>query len=229
MSDDAAIQSFIEAVTSITKKELELCRSGDIECILISRRMQLAYGRQVTREEDKSYSLMGILGANISITYGEGSQHAFNRLIFELQEHILDIFNRDYDYSNKLIPSSLELYASRDAYFDTSDYTSGTSWDQYRPFKPIILTHIGVRIPLLLAPVLLSQIESDPNYVPYGGLSGIQPGSIQYLLHSIIRQNWMHFITCWTADSSVRILHCCQRSLSGPQTFLETLGYLISA
>ena len=72
LSDDAAIQSFIEAVTSITKKELELCWSGDIERKLISRWMRLAYGRQVTREEDKSYSLMGILGVDISITYGEG-------------------------------------------------------------------------------------------------------------------------------------------------------------
>lgn len=98
--DDTAVESFIETATTITKKELDLCRSGEIERPPISRRMQLACGRQVTREEDKSYSLMGILGVDISIAYSEGLQHAFNRLIRELmssKRHILDISNRDYD------------------------------------------------------------------------------------------------------------------------------------
>ena len=61
-SNDTSIESFIEEKTGITKNELAMCKKGDVKKIPISRRMQLACGRQVTREEDSSYSLMGILG-----------------------------------------------------------------------------------------------------------------------------------------------------------------------
>ncbi len=37
----------------------------NINKIPLSRRMQMACGRQVTREEDASYSVMGILGVDI--------------------------------------------------------------------------------------------------------------------------------------------------------------------
>ncbi len=59
-SNGAEIQSCIEIATGITTRELKLSWSGDIDDIPFSRRMQMAYGRQVTREEDTSYSLMGI-------------------------------------------------------------------------------------------------------------------------------------------------------------------------
>ncbi len=94
-STDSDIQSTIEQACGITRKELDLSRSNNIAKIPISRRMQMACGRQVTREEDTSYSLMGILGVDISIAYGEGANRAFSRLVRELvstEKNVLDIF-----------------------------------------------------------------------------------------------------------------------------------------
>ncbi|KJA25474.1 hypothetical protein HYPSUDRAFT_402443 [Hypholoma sublateritium FD-334 SS-4] len=60
-SSDAEIQSVIQTVNGISSRELELSWRGAIEAIPLSRRMQMACGRQVTREEDTSYSI-GKLG-----------------------------------------------------------------------------------------------------------------------------------------------------------------------
>ncbi|KAF8177844.1 hypothetical protein BJ912DRAFT_856651, partial [Pholiota molesta] len=52
--------------------------------IPISERMEWAASRQVTREEDVAYSLMGIFNVSLSIAYGEGSERAFIRLLKEI-------------------------------------------------------------------------------------------------------------------------------------------------
>ncbi|KJA18447.1 hypothetical protein HYPSUDRAFT_106355, partial [Hypholoma sublateritium FD-334 SS-4] len=83
-NSDAEILSVIQKASGITGRELNLSWSGHIAAIPFSRRMQMACGRQVTREEDASYSLMGILGVDISIAYGEGASRAFFRLVREL-------------------------------------------------------------------------------------------------------------------------------------------------
>ncbi|KJA18457.1 hypothetical protein HYPSUDRAFT_110499, partial [Hypholoma sublateritium FD-334 SS-4] len=83
-SSDAIIQSVIQTTCGITSQELNLSWSGKVARIPFSRRMQMACGRQVTREEDTSYSLMGILGVEITIAYGEGASRAFSRLVREL-------------------------------------------------------------------------------------------------------------------------------------------------
>ena len=127
--------------------------------------MQMACGRQVTREEDTAYSLMGILGVDISIAYGEGSKRAFYRLVRELlhaKKRVLDIFNRSYVGSDSgLIPSSPEVYFNRRSFFDKYNRMSGTELDQYTPVKPIILTHLGIRIPLLLVPCMVSKVHKN--------------------------------------------------------------------
>ncbi|KJA23135.1 hypothetical protein HYPSUDRAFT_138148, partial [Hypholoma sublateritium FD-334 SS-4] len=83
-SDDSEVQTVIQKASGITTKELNLSWKGSIAEIPFSRRMQMACGRQVTREEDTSYSLMGILGVDIPIAYGEGTRRAFFRLVREL-------------------------------------------------------------------------------------------------------------------------------------------------
>ncbi|KAF9482100.1 hypothetical protein BDN70DRAFT_802287, partial [Pholiota conissans] len=66
----------IEMATGITKDELRRIHNAPI-----SRRMQLAAPRKVTREEDTAYSLMGLFDVSISIAYGEGAERAFSRLV----------------------------------------------------------------------------------------------------------------------------------------------------
>jgi hypothetical protein len=62
----------------------------------ISRKMQLAARRNVMREEDIAYSLMGVCNVSISIAYGEGAERAFFRLMTEVlntSQQVVDIFN----------------------------------------------------------------------------------------------------------------------------------------
>ncbi|KAF9472039.1 hypothetical protein BDN70DRAFT_819223, partial [Pholiota conissans] len=66
----------INKATTITQDELQ-----HIVSIPLSRRMQLAASRKVTREEDMAYSLMGVFGVSITTAYGEGSDRAFLRLL----------------------------------------------------------------------------------------------------------------------------------------------------
>ncbi|KAF9482073.1 hypothetical protein BDN70DRAFT_771891, partial [Pholiota conissans] len=77
--DDYSIHQQIEQATSITQYELRYIRN-----VPISRRMQLAATREVTREEDIVYSLMGMFDVSIATAYGEGVEQAFFRLVKEI-------------------------------------------------------------------------------------------------------------------------------------------------
>lgn len=46
----------------------------------VAGRLSWAAHRTVTREEDESYSLLGIFGVHMPLLYGEGRQKAFLRL-----------------------------------------------------------------------------------------------------------------------------------------------------
>lgn len=140
----------IRQATTITESELR--RPQDMS---ISRKMQLAANREVSREEDITYSLMGICNVSISIAYGEGAKRAFYRLMTEIlnsSSHVMDVFNCAQDpYS--IIPSTPLAYLQR------SMRVVGLNWE--KPLEPLILTHIGLRIPVLLMPSLL---ENDPEF-----------------------------------------------------------------
>ncbi|KAF9470645.1 hypothetical protein BDN70DRAFT_845784, partial [Pholiota conissans] len=82
----------IEEATTISEEELS------VDCkVPISRKMQWAANREVTREEDIAYSLMGVFGVSMSIAYGEGCEQAFVHLIKEIlnisKNDVLDILN----------------------------------------------------------------------------------------------------------------------------------------
>ena len=183
-----------------------------MEQIPFSRRMQMACGRQVTREEDASYSLMGILGVDMSIAYGEGASRAFFRLvreIFNTKKNVIDLFNRSYDYGEKLLPSSLESYQYRTDWHDNPN--GGTQLDKYRPLDQIIPTNLGVRIPLLLVPGLVTEVRDDKDYTPKGDLSGktsfryySQTGS-EKLLHFLLfdRRLYSKDLTSLLASNSI--------------------------
>ncbi|KAF8173904.1 hypothetical protein BJ912DRAFT_1147675 [Pholiota molesta] len=147
---DSEIQEQIELATTITEYELL-----NIHATSISRRMQLAAKREVTREEDTAYSLMGIFDISISIAYGEGAERAFFRLIKELlssYRDVFDMFNWAYDLPSpqwtsisSLLPSSPQHYLYRYSYIQV---------ESMRPIEPLTLTHLGLRIPILLMPAI---------------------------------------------------------------------------
>ncbi|KAF8196449.1 hypothetical protein BJ912DRAFT_955213 [Pholiota molesta] len=135
---DPKITAQITRATSITKYEL-----GNIFTASISRRMQMAANREVTREEDTAYSLMGIFNVSISIAYGEGAQRAFFRLLQEIlvfsANKVLDIFNwageppRTQLHASRVLPSSPASYLHR---------ASNVHLKLGRPIEPLTLTHL---------------------------------------------------------------------------------------
>ncbi|KAF9482101.1 hypothetical protein BDN70DRAFT_991444 [Pholiota conissans] len=156
----------INQATSITEEELR----WNIVDATISRRMQLAARREVTREEDTAYSLMGIFNISISIAYGEGAERAFFRLLKEILSNsadALDVFNwageipQFWTHVSSLLPSNLKQYLQR---------SSNTQLTLGRPIEPLTLTHLGLHVPFLLMPAISIQhiSPSESEHQPIG-------------------------------------------------------------
>ncbi|KAF9479691.1 hypothetical protein BDN70DRAFT_921104 [Pholiota conissans] len=110
---------FVEYATKITPFELKHDTSNFR--VSMSRGMQWAASRKVTREEDMAYALMGIFNVSISIAYGEGADRAFLRLLEEIiktaPSGALDLFNwagesNRRTFNTSLLPSSPKYYIS---------------------------------------------------------------------------------------------------------------------
>jgi hypothetical protein len=158
------LQEITEA-TTITPDELTMYYDGRLHDIPISRRMLWAANRRVTRTEDSAYSLMGIFNVSISIAYGEGAEGAFFRLLKEIlstSKFVSDIFNWAGGpepvgwHTSSLLPTSLLQYLNR------SD-AAKPGWS----LEPITLTHLGIRVQVLLAPGI-SLLDPRVPYNPIG-------------------------------------------------------------
>ena len=62
---------------------MKLGRTKILEPPELATKLSWAANRQTTREEDRAYSLLGLLGVHMPLIYGEGKQ-AFIRLQLEL-------------------------------------------------------------------------------------------------------------------------------------------------
>lgn len=105
-------------------KYLKYKNINEISDLTIRTVLNLMYKRKSTREEDKIYSLMGILNTYITPLYGEGLRNATERLIREYllkydDGSIFDIFPNlnifDLSISNN-------KYYSYKNYFNSDDY-----------------------------------------------------------------------------------------------------------
>ncbi|KAF9483337.1 hypothetical protein BDN70DRAFT_990510 [Pholiota conissans] len=161
--DNTDIMREIQVVTGITYEQL---RPRPFETASISERMCWAAKRQVTRAEDSAYSLMGVFGVNMSIAYGEGAERAFSRLLTEIintRNDVLDIFNFGagkeirWDYG-PLLPNTPKAYLERSDF----KFSSGPL------IKPVMSTHISLRIPVLLLPTAQASEISGKKYTPFG-------------------------------------------------------------
>jgi hypothetical protein len=167
--NNSIITKKIEEATTITADELKQHMSN----IPISRRMQMAAKRQVTREEDSAYSLMGILDVSIATAYGEGAERAFSRLlqaVLNSTSHgIADIFNwagRNHSQLSALLPSSLQDYLDRSSSLDPKNIME-------IPIEPMMLTHLGLRITILLMPAISIENGSHLPWKNYHAIADI--------------------------------------------------------
>ncbi|KAF8187162.1 hypothetical protein BJ912DRAFT_851864, partial [Pholiota molesta] len=109
--EDTGITEQIERATTISRSELQYIRGTPIS-------------REVTREEDVAYSLMGIFDVSISTAYGEGAPRAFFRLLQEIlvsSPNVLEILNWAgqlpqafaWPYNSRVLPTSPQYYTHR--------------------------------------------------------------------------------------------------------------------
>ncbi|KAI8284397.1 Vegetative incompatibility protein HET-E-1 [Colletotrichum sp. SAR11_240] len=73
-----------KAISSVARIEEAFLRGRSIREASIAARMSWAATRETAREEDRSYSLLGIFDVHIPLLYGEGGKNAFFRLQEEL-------------------------------------------------------------------------------------------------------------------------------------------------
>ncbi|KAI1769872.1 HET-domain-containing protein [Hypoxylon cercidicola] len=84
-------RSVCEAVSELSKIDIEFLLGADLESASIAKRMSWASRRKTTRSEDTAYCLMGIFDINMPLLYGEGPK-AFKRL----QEEIIKAYPTDH-------------------------------------------------------------------------------------------------------------------------------------
>lgn len=108
----------IEEATSIHRDALTTTRP--MNSFLVAEKLSWASHRHVTREEDETYSLLGLFGISMPLLYGEGKQKAFLRLqcmIYnETVDHSLFLFRAPY-----LVGTGYPLLANRPAWFCQQD------------------------------------------------------------------------------------------------------------
>ena len=138
-------------------------------------RMQWIARRVTTREEDQSYSLMGIFNVSISIAYGEGRERAF----FRLFQAILEVgYERDWllwtgrsvspsIHPSRMIPSSPKCYLTRNVHFrrDTPEGRMVNALED----EPLSLTNVGLPMKILFVPAHVQEpgkFSRYPDYTP---------------------------------------------------------------
>jgi len=83
-------QSLALQVSAVTRIRLQYLLGQDLKSASVAERMSWASLRQTTREEDRSYSLLGIFDISMPLLYGEGGTRAFLRLQEEIVKRNAD-------------------------------------------------------------------------------------------------------------------------------------------
>jgi Tol biopolymer transport system component len=77
--------SLEQDIHEVTRIPLKALRESRLTEFSVQERMSWAIRRETTRKEDKAYCLFGIFGVFMPLIYGEGEEHAFQRLRREVQ------------------------------------------------------------------------------------------------------------------------------------------------
>jgi hypothetical protein len=135
----------ISKITGIDVAVLDAPSPANLNAVSIATKMFWASKRQTSREEDIAYCLLGLVGVNMPLLYGEG-QSAFIRLQEEIIKTSDDesIFAWDYDYQAQ--NSSSPLLAPSPRCFRKGNRIVRTTRGQTR--EPYSLTNKGLRIRL---------------------------------------------------------------------------------
>jgi hypothetical protein len=95
LGDKKSLERHICEITRIPSKALQ---GGPLAEFSVTERMSWVGTRQTTREEDMAYSLLGIFDVYMPLIYGEGKEHAMERL--------REIINK-HSKGKQIVPSSI--------------------------------------------------------------------------------------------------------------------------
>lgn len=86
LGDKKSLERLIYKITGIPIRAL---RGSPLSDFRVTERLLWAEKRETTREEDKAYSLLGIVDVQIPVLYGEGRESAFKRLYGEIDKPLI--------------------------------------------------------------------------------------------------------------------------------------------
>jgi hypothetical protein len=86
LGDRRSLEQQIHEITGIP---LSALRGAHLSQFNVEDRLLWAENRQTAREEDRAYSMLGIVDVFLTLLYGEGEKNAFRRLRKELGKHII--------------------------------------------------------------------------------------------------------------------------------------------
>jgi hypothetical protein len=84
LGDRNSLAEQIHIITGISVRALQETRLSPSN-YSVDERMSWARGRETKRQEDAAYSLLGLFGVYMPPIYGEGREHAFERLHGEIE------------------------------------------------------------------------------------------------------------------------------------------------
>ena len=97
-----ALEAAVSAITGVPECVLRnYARSMSLS---IEERLSWIYNRQTTKEEDMSYSLLGIFDVTMPVIYGEGAKRARERLMEEIYKASMSTHGYT---SNQIMPTSV--------------------------------------------------------------------------------------------------------------------------
>ena len=168
------LSSAIHKATGIAMQDVRDFLPG-IRRPALPERMQWIARRVTTREEDESYSMMGVFNVSISIAYGEGRERAF----FRLFQAILQVgYERDWFlwtgqsvsssiHPSRMIPSSPKCYLNRNV--DFGRHTLEGKMVNALENEPLDLTNVGLPMKILFVPAHVREPgkhSEHPDYTP---------------------------------------------------------------
>lgn len=90
LGDKTTLERYIHEITGIAIPAL---RGTSLSVFSVDERLSWTKNRQTTRREDKAYSLLGIFGIYMLPNYGEGEEHAFERLLRKIEKSSKDLLS----------------------------------------------------------------------------------------------------------------------------------------
>ncbi|KAK4555387.1 hypothetical protein LTR86_007684 [Recurvomyces mirabilis] len=141
------LDSLVQSIVSIPRQVLDDSRM--MTFFSVAQRLSWAANRQTTRVEDEAYCLLGILGVNMPLLYGEGDK-AFRRLQLEVARQVADESILAFDrYTSDVRKHPIELLARSPQQFRTC----GDMTPADLTFKlPFTFTNMGLELSSSRAP-----------------------------------------------------------------------------